>query len=240
MSTPQCSLLVYLDRDEKLVPAFMQDLRSFFQKFPLNYELIVLVEKKAHGTFAAIQAESSRSPQNEQLILHKNDKNLGRALSLYRGIDKARAPFVMILDSELASPFGDIFKLWQHLVAEEMVDICWGDRYRKKESPFNTSPSPRVRTEHLFNGILRDKYKDSLQDPLCEVFALKKSAWEKIRDQVPLQELRGWYLSPALHASARLKTLNVIEIPVYDSGATSKSYNLWRERLNLFKDSIFK
>ncbi|MFM6927991.1 MAG: glycosyltransferase [Bdellovibrio sp.] len=240
MSTPQCSLLVYLNRDETLVPAFMQDLRSFFQKFPLQYEVIVLVENKAADTFAALQTEISRSPQNEQLIIHRNEKNLGRALSLYRGIDLARAPFVMILDSELASPFGDVFKLWQHLVAEEKIDICWGDRYRKKESPFNSSGSPRVRTEHLFNGILREKYKDSLQDPLCEVFALKKSAWEKIRGEVPLQEVRGWYLSPALHASARLQTLNIIEIPVYDSGATSKSYKIWRERLNLFKNSILK
>ncbi|MGE5084922.1 MAG: glycosyltransferase [Bacillota bacterium] len=240
MSTPQCSLLVYLNKDEKLVPAFMQDLRSFFQKFPLQYEVIVLVEKKASATLIAIKTEKSRSPKNEQLIVCKNDKNLGRALSLYRGIDMARAPFVMILDSELASPFGDIFKLWQHLVAEEKIDICWGDRYRKKESPFNTAPTARLRTERLFNGILRDKYKDSLQDPLCEVFALKKAAWDKIRDEVPLQNVRGWYLSPALHASARLQTLNIIEIPVYDSGATSKSYSVWKERLNLLKDSILK
>lgn len=240
VSTPQCSLLVYLNKDATLVQAFMQDLRSFFQKFPLQYEVIVLIEKNAKATSEALKMELSRSPENEQLVLHQNIKNLGRALSLYQGLELARAPFMMILDSELASPFGDIFKLWQHLVAEEKIDICWGDRYRKKESPFNLSPSARVRTEHLFNNILRDKYKDSLQDPLCEVFAIKKSAWDKIRNEVPLQEVRGWYLSPALHASAKLQTLNVIEIPVYDSGATSKSYNLWRERVNLFKDSIFK
>ncbi|MBO9668024.1 MAG: glycosyltransferase [Bdellovibrio sp.] len=240
VSTPHCSLLVYLNKDAELVPAFTQDLRSFFQKFPMTYELIVLVEAKAHKTLSAIQAEAARSPANEQLVIHQNPKNLGRALSLYQGMELARSQYVMVLDSELASPFGDIFKLWQHLVAEEKVDICWGDRYRKKESPFVHSQSARARTELLFNGILRDKYKDSLQDPLCEALALKKSAWDRIRGEVPLQELRGWYLTPALHRSARLQTLNIIEIPVYDSGKTSKSYHLWKERWNLLKDCVLK
>lgn len=238
-STPHCSLLVYLNKDADVIPSFLQDLRTFFQKFPMKYELIALVERGADKTFEVLSAQIEKSAPNEALVLHRNDKNKGRALSLYQGMELARAPYVMILDSELASPFGDVFKLWQHLVAEEKVDICWGDRYRKKENPFLKGETSRAKTEILFNNILREKYDNSLQDPLCEVIAIKKNAWDKIREEIPLQKMRGWYLTPALHHSARLKTLNIIEIPVYDSGRSSKSYAVWKERMNLFRDSIF-
>ncbi|QLY24504.1 glycosyltransferase [Bdellovibrio sp. KM01] len=238
-STPHCSLLVYLNKDADVIPSFLQDLRTFFQKFPMQYELITLVEQGADKTFEVLNLQAANSNFNETLSVHKNDRKKGRALSLYQGMELARAPYVMILDSELASPFGDVFKLWQHLVAEDKVDVCWGDRYRKKENPFLRGESPRAKTEILFNNILRERYHNSLQDPLCEVIAIKKSAWEKIRTELPLQKLRGWYLTPALHQSARLQTLSIIEIPVYDSGRSSKSYNVWKERLNLFRDSIF-
>ncbi len=238
-STPHCSLLVYLNKDADVIPSFLQDLRTFFQKFPMKYELIALVERGADKTFAVLNAQAEKSGTTETLLIHQNTQKKGRALSLYQGMELAHAPFVMILDSELASPFGDVFKLWQHLVAEEQVDICWGDRYRKKENPFLKGDTPRTKTEMLFNNILREKYHHSLQDPLCEVIAIKKTAWEKIRSELPLQKLRGWYLTPALHHSARLKTLNIIEIPVYDSGRSSKSYNVWKERLNLIRDSVF-
>lgn len=239
VSTPHCSLLVYLNKDADIVPSMLRDLRTFFQKFPMTYQLIALVEHGAEKTLRVLQDQNATKNSNEILVIHSNEKKKGRALSLFQGMELAQAPFVMILDPELASPFGDVFKLWQHLVAEEKIDVCWGDRYRKKENPFLRGKSPRAKTELLFNNILREKYKDSLQDPLCEVFAIKKDAWEKIRSELPLQHVRGWYLTPALHQSALLKTLNVIEIPIYDSGMTSKSYHVWKERLNLFRDSVF-
>ncbi|WP_413575310.1 glycosyltransferase [Bdellovibrio sp. HCB290] len=240
MSTPHCSLLVYLNKDADAIPSFLQDLRSFFQKFPMKYELIALVEQGAEAAFDTLREQAEKSGTNEILVIHRNDRKKGRALSLYQGMELAQAPFVMILDSELASPFGDVFKLWQHLVAEDQIDLCWGNRYRKKENPFLQATSSRAKTEILFNNILRDKYENSLQDPLCEVIAIKKSAWLKIRDELPLQELRGWYLTPALHHSVRLKTLSIIEIPVFDSGRTSKSYHVWKERWNLLQEAVLK
>ncbi|WP_413558034.1 glycosyltransferase [Bdellovibrio sp. HCB209] len=239
VSTPHCSLLVYLNKDADIVPALLQDLRTFFQKFPMTYELIALVEHGAEKTLQVLKEQANSSAKNEILVIHRNERKKGRALSLYQGMELARSPFIMILDSELASPFGDVFKLWQHLFAEEKIDVCWGDRYRKKENPFLQAKTPRSKTEMMFNNILREKYKDSLQDPLCEVIAIRKSAWDKIRQEIPLQKLRGWYLTPALHQSALLKTLNIIEIPIFDSGVTSKSYHVWKERLNLFRESAF-
>lgn len=231
---------MYLNKDAALVPAFFRDLRSFFAKFPVHYEVITIVEKNARKNLLVLQHEQSLSPENERIVVLENKQRLGRAQSLIQGFEAALAPALLIVNPEMSSPLGDVFKLWQHLVSEDHIDLCWGDRYRKKDSPFMTSASPRIRTEHFFNELLRSKEPGAIQDPLCEVIALKKQSWEKIRQDLTRSKLKGWYLGTALQRSPALKGLQIIELPVYDSGVSSKSYALWLERWRLMRKTSFK
>lgn len=243
MSTPHCSLIMYVNKDATLIPAFLRDLRSFFAKFPVYYEVIAIVEKKAQQSLLALQKEQTFPAEKERIQILQNNQHLGRARSLARGFDLAESSALLIVSPEMASPLGDILKLWQHLISEDQIDICWGDRYRKKDSPFVTSTSPRLRTEHFFNELFlgRSPLKkeknnpEILQDPLCEVFALKKQAWEKLRRELLQENLKSWYLGVALQRCSTLKDLKIIELPVYDSGITSKSYSLWLERWRLMR-----
>lgn len=231
VSTPHCSLIIYLAKDAGLVPTFLQDVRSFFAKFPVHYEVIAVVEKSADDCAKAIQEQQKLSPTKESLRLEQNAKTLGRAQSMIQGLNRGQAPALLLLNAEMASPLGDVFKLWQHLVAEEQSDIVWGDRYSKKDSPFQSSVSPRIRTEHFFNQILRGKDReDALEDPLCEVLAIRKSAWEKIRSELATKKVKGWYLSAALQKCTAIDDMKIIEVPIFDSGATSPSYSTWKER----------
>ncbi|QDK37047.1 hypothetical protein DOE51_05280 [Bdellovibrio sp. NC01] len=237
VSTPHCSLIIYLAKDADLLKTFMRDLRSFFGKFPVNYEVIAIVEKGAKLSLQAITEESALSSEKERIVIKQNTKKLGRAKSLIRGLSEATAPAMLIVNAEMASPLGDVFKLWQHLITEEQVDITWGNRYSKKDSPFMTSASPRVRTEHFFNNIMRSKEPEAIQDPLCEVLAIKKTAWQKIYHEISLGAVRGWYLSPALQRCPSFHKLNVIEVPIFDSGAMSHSYSTWIERWHLMRQA---
>ncbi len=240
MSTPHCSLIMYLNKDAALVPAFLRDLRSFFSKFPMHYEVIALVEKKAHASLSVLQNEQKASPEKEHIQILQNQQHLGRAQSLIRGFNTAQSPFLLVVNPEMASPLGDVFKLWQHLVGEDPIDICWGNRYRKKDSPFVTSSSARIRTEHFFNELLRSKDSKAIQDPLCEVIALKKQSWEKLRPDFEKKPPHGWYLAAAIQQCPTRNNLNIIELPVYDSGVTSKSYSVWLERWRLMRLTSFK
>ncbi len=239
MSTLQCSLLIYLNKDSSLIQEFFQNLRSFFAKFPMTYEVVCIVENKSDACIKTLTEIAEKAPEKEDIVLIENDRTLGRAKSLLRGLDEARAPFILLLSPEMATPFGDIFKLMQHLITEE-VDICWGDRYKKLNSPFSKAPHARHRTEVIFNKIFKEKYHDGLEDPLCEFIAIKKSTWEKIKPSLYTERLTGWYLGPLLYKKTKDLNLSIIELPVYDSGLTSPSYHLWKERWNLLKQGFFR
>ncbi|MFV8259710.1 hypothetical protein ACNQKP_18020 [Bdellovibrio bacteriovorus] len=227
VSTPHCSLIVYLEQPEML-PAYLRDLRGFFAKFPLNYEVIVVAEK---GCVVP--------PTDGPVRVLQNSKKLGRAASLWQGLQNSLAPFSAITSVDMNTPLGDYFKLLQNLMTEENFEICWGDRYKKKDSPFLKGPHPRQQMEDSFNRILRDKFPQCPHDPLSEILLFKKAALEKLAADHP-GKFTGWYLGPQLLGGLRRQQLRVLEIPVFESGQTLPGFSLWRQRWNLFIECAFK
>ncbi|WP_374078680.1 hypothetical protein [Bdellovibrio bacteriovorus] len=237
MSTPHCSLVIYLNKDAPAVTSFLKDLRSFFQKFPLNYELVAIIEKGASECARLLEEAKKESSAKETISLVQNSKTLHRARSLCQGFNAAQAPYVLVGDPQLATPLGDLFKILQNLMSESTVDICWGNRLNKKDSVFLNSLAPRHKLERLFNGILHERNKKS-SDPLCEIGGFKKEAWVCLQEKLSTKTIKGWYLHQQLQKEIQETALNRIEIAIHDSGQTSASYSVWRERWNLLSQSI--
>lgn len=225
-STPHCSFILYLDQQTELFNLFAEDLRSFFTKFPLKYEVLVVLEK---GTAPPKSLEGFR--------FLTNVKRTERSLSLRQAMDQAEGTFLVLTDIQMTTPLGDLFKLLQHLMTEEELDLCWGERYTKKQSPLRQPQTPRHKTENLFNQILREKWTLTTQDPLCETVALKKKTWLLLRNQIP--NYSGWYLAPSLHFASKKANLKTFEVFVNDSGQSPHFYPLWKERIKLLLTSIF-
>lgn len=227
VSTPHCSLVVYLDRDTNLLEVYLQDLRSFFAKFPIQYEVVVVAER---GIQTPALAEPARCIQNET--------RRGRAASLWQGLQDSRGSFAVVTSLEMSTPLGDLFKLLQHMMTEPEVDLYWGDRSQKKGSPFLQSKLPRHKTENTFNRILREKFPGSPRDLLSDVLMFKRTSLQRLAPEVAKKKLQGWYLGPQLLKSLRTLQFKIEETAVFESGVTPLGYSLWRERWNLFKESI--
>lgn len=228
MSTPHCSFVTYLNQDWKQLPSFLQDLRSFFQKFPLNYEIIVVVEKNSSASLE----EFASFP----VIFVQNSHFLGRAESLRQGLNAAQGTYLLTADLHMSTPLGDLFKILQNLMSDESLDICWGERYSRKDSPFLNLQTVRLRNEIFFNPILKEKNRNASQDPLCDIGGIKKISWSKMQEALP-KKISAWYLHPVLIPATR--HLKILEIPVYDSGATPPGYSVLKVRWSLLKQSIF-
>lgn len=232
MSTPLCSFLVYLDQDRAHWESFLQDFQSFFKKFPVPHELIVLVEKGSDCTPLFHNHDSQDS-----LIVRVNTKKLSRTASLRQGCEVARGEILIFLQPHLPTPLADVFKVLQYFISDPQLEMCWGERYSKKQSAFHTLATPRFRNEHLFNKILSERFQPVGLDPLCEMGGLRKSTWNKIKETLSPQ--RGWYWGLDLLNAAQKMNIKVTQIYVQDSGLSSTSYSIWKERWNLLKKSIF-
>lgn len=238
MSTPLCSFVVYLDQDADLVPSFMQDLRSFLNKFPLSYEVLFVVDKRTRDSRSLVEAATGARGERETITILENTHSLRRAESIRRGLNNALGLYLVVADLTIATPLGDLFKLLQHLMGEaDLVEVCWGERYSKKSSAISNPQTPRHRLENLFNRILQEQRKSPYPDQLCETFGVSRETWKKIDRHLPRQV--GWYLGPDIRRSSPLLNLKIQEIFVHDSGKSPRSYSLWRERWNLLKKSLF-
>ncbi|KHD89418.1 MAG: hypothetical protein OM95_03365 [Bdellovibrio sp. ArHS] len=238
VSTLHCSFVIYLHKDAAFIPTFIKDLRSFFQKFPLNYEVVAVIEKNAKEAFNIMKSAQTESSSREHIQILYNDRYLGRAESLRRAFTKSQAPFVLVTDPLLSTPLGDLFKILQNLMTDTSVAMCWGERVSKKDSLFHRRTGPRHSVEHLFTGIFKDiKRGFGSLDPFCEIGGFSKRAWNEIEPHLP-KKLNGWYLHPDLHKAFSKSGEKILEIPIWDSGATSLSYGLVKARWNLFAKSL--
>lgn len=224
MSTSLCSFIVYLDQETEQVPIFLKDIRSFFSKFPITYEILFVMSSKNSMTL-----DLSNDPQIHILQI---PTMLSRGEGLRRGLDQAQGQFLFIADSRMVTPWGDLFKIFQHLATSPEVDLCWGERYSKKTGLLREAHSPRHRLEHFFNRIFKEKYPTLPADLLCESVGIKSSAWQKMAALLPVQ--KNWYLSPELHKISRQLNLQGLEVFIHDSGQSPKHYPLWKIRWELF------
>jgi hypothetical protein len=231
-STSHFSLIVYLDKDAALLPTFLKDVRGFFQKFPINYELVAIVNG-AHnpcGTF--LHEQRRHSPDKEILTIIESSLCLSRTQAVSLALASPRTEYAVVSTVDMATPLGDLFKLLQHLMTEPKTDIVWGNRYTKKDNAYVSATSSRVKLEKFFHGILGKKI---VNDPLCEVFAIKRRAALAIDAELKGIPLRGWYLGPSLAKILTTKNLEILEVPVFDSGASSPSYRRLPVIWNLLK-----
>lgn len=238
MSTPHCSFVIYLNNDSNELPLFIQDVRTFFQKFPLIYELIAVTEKNAATCVEQIQTAQTQSSAKEKIVLIQNQKFLGRAESLRQGLNKADGAFLLLADPQMATPLGDLFKVLQNLMTDADVNLCWGERPSKKDSPFHHGAAPRHRLERLFNAIFKERHHHMPIDVLCESGGLTKSTWQEIEKSWNGKKLRGWYLHLYIQKALTAKHKSLF-IALYDSGKTSPSFSLWTARWHLLFQSIF-
>lgn len=238
MSTLHCSFIAYFSDDASALSLFLRDFRSFFQKFPLHYELVLVLEPDSRPCQSAIDEVARNAPVNEKLRTIMNPQKWGRAKSLWAGLDAAEGNFLILADSALATPLGDLFKILQHLMTDTNASSYWGDRTLKQSSPFLNPQKQRHRIEHLFTPILKERHKEMSADLLCEVGGFSHSNWLKAKKHLEKNKVHGWYIGADLQRALQKENQKIERIYIHDSGATTLDYKPWRIRWNLLRKCL--
>jgi len=224
--TPQLSLCIpYIDELSR-IPEFAADVSSFFGKFPISYEVLL----------AAPQGSSLTLAEPFRAIPVKNAG--ARAKNLEVLFAAAQGEFLFAADLDLAIPLSECFKILQVFFSEAEVQAVFGDRTQKKKKLEDTAYSTALnKTETLFSGIIHDKTLWKFQDPFCPVFALRKSAFEKIKAEV---KSRGWHWTPEIQRLVQKQGLAAREIPLYAGSRTAKRAPAMAEILGLLNFVLFR
>jgi glycosyltransferase involved in cell wall biosynthesis len=230
-TSPQITLCIPALNEEKNLPGLMSNLSSYFEKFLIPYEVVFCLDP-SHDQSQMRLEEAAQKDSRVQLLI--NSHQLGRARSLLKALQAAKAPYIATASVDLSTPLGDITKLLQNLAGGPAA-IAFGTRVDKKESPFLTVSSKKNQLELTYLNILWEQKKRAFKDPFSSAFVFKKDVRESL-----LQGLKvsGWYLTPALQAQVLRKNIPSIEIPVYANSGAARNFSYWREHLRLFLWSL--
>lgn len=204
----------------------LTELESFLQKFPLQWEIILVVDPSSDATLKKAQALKSEKIETRVL---ENPKHWGRGPSVLRGLQAAEGDCAIVFPLDFTIPLAEIFQFLQEMIHDPQMDLIVGNRNssRKKRE------APRKSHWHwTLENILSEKLRSvPVQDPICPYLAIRKSALMRI---LPNLKLKSWYYTPEILIQAHQAHLKIGEVPVLSRDPKPSRIPLLREFLRHF------
>lgn len=115
------SIVIPAYNEESRLPATLAGLREFISNHVLPCEVVqvlVIDDGSLDGT-----AQVVRSAQKEWPLiqLHQLDVNRGKGAAVHRGFVESSAQWVLVADADMATPWEELFRLWDHTPTAQLI-----------------------------------------------------------------------------------------------------------------------
>lgn len=221
------SLIYPLYREEQRLKNSLQDIAAFFQKFPLQTEVVLVMDPSHDQTHAFAEEKTNellkKHPQIQFQIL-KNEKHLGRAKSLHKGLQAATGEILFCGSIDLNVPLAEYFNTLQDFVTNPQTEFIIGNR-RDLKKPRH---GQKNKISSLFETIQHEKLISAgfqVSDPSCQFVVMNRKAFEKIRDK--FSKPGKWYYSAPLLAAANNHGVAISEKPIVCHDTEDTRFRWW-------------
>lgn len=177
----------------------LEDIKNFFARFPINVELIFVVDPPHHFStdfdFGALE---------HQLIL--NQRHIGRGPSILAGLKAASGDAVLVASFDFSTPLAEYFNFLQEIVLNPTVQVVVGNRYTSRKKMMGT----RSRWHQVLEDIVKEKAHLLLRSPSAKPARATDSSAPSV--------------SSATTSGTSSHTSSSSSTPNADSSATSSSF----------------
>ncbi len=210
---------------EKYLASNVPEIRQFLQNMGIGHEIIVVDDGSSDGT-----AETS-ARLGCRLI--RNNRNMGKGISLKRGFLKADGRYILATDTDLAVPIEEFGKLWEH----RDNDIVLGSR--RTEGSRVTDVTRTRRILGSANYVLIKRILNlGVNDTQC---GFKLFNADKLKSILKKTEASGFLFDAELLLLAELSGFSIKEVGVRWISRPDSRIVIWRhppemllELLNIF------
>lgn len=129
--TETLAVIVPVYGEKEIVGVLYNRLISTLKTLPVKYQIIYVNDACPYGSGEELKKLAEKDP-NVTLITFS--KNFGESNAVKAGIDNCNADYAVIMDCDLQDLPEDIPALYNK--AKEGYDIVWGERVRRKDTPF--------------------------------------------------------------------------------------------------------
>lgn len=219
------SFISPLRNESELLDRGLKEFESFIQKFPLQWELILVIDPSSDSSL-----EKAKSLQSEKIKIKvlENKKPLGRGPSVLKGLQNSTGDYMLIFPLDFTIPLAELFQFLQEVILNPKIDLAFGNRNtsRKKwEAPLRTS------WHWTLEKIIVEKLRlrnIPVQDPLCPYLIIQRNALEKL---LPKLKLKSWYYTPEIVEKSKEIGLQITEVPILSRDPRPSKIPILREYL---------
>lgn len=191
--------------------------RFFSQK---NYEMeYIFVEDGSSDDTLTILREMERA--NSRIKVLANEKNMGKGLSIKKGMLEAAGDYILFMDADMSTPLQAFLDFERYMGA---YDIIMGSRWLEGSDIKIRQPWHRIIMGTLFYAIVRTLFLKDITDTNCGFKCYKKDV---AKDIFSKQLLHGWGFDVELLYIAQKRSYNIKEVPVVWAHGRDSKVNIF-------------
>lgn len=221
----QTSIIIPMWNEEAWVQQAYQQLKKFIEDNKLDAQLVFATDGCTDRTVEIIQELQKKDPS---LINFNHTDKLGRGKALRYCFHNLDTPYLIYMDSDLATDINHIPQLIQYL--DGGSDVVTGSRLMEESSVKRSKK--RDLFSRVYNLSCRLAFGSKLHDHQCGFKAFRRDSLIKFIDEV---ENNGWFWDTELLLRAQRMKLKVKEFPVVwtDRDETASKVNVWKDAKNM-------
>jgi putative flippase GtrA len=219
------SIVIPMWNEESWVEHAYNEVNKAIQKYNLDAQIVFATDGCTDRTVEIIQELQKKDPS---LILFNDPNRLGRGLALKRVFAGIDTPFVVYMDTDLATDLQHLPQLISYL--EKGADIVTGSRLMKESECVRSQK--RNTFSLVYNFLARFLFRSKIKDHQCGFKGFNRKAIMKTLHKV---RSNGWFWDTEILIRGQKNGLNIVEFPVRwtDRAEEASKVNVWKDAKNM-------
>lgn len=221
------SLIYPIYQEEQRLAQSLLDIISFFQKLPLQTEVILVLDPSQDRTAEIAQnkiQEINRSQSQTQFHILKNKTRVGRGQSIQKGLLSATGDILFCGAIDLNIPLAEYYNTLSDFVMHPDTQFVVGNRFDLKKPRHGL----KNKVAQFFEAIEHEKLKKSgfsVQDPTCQFLAVRKDAFDKMKPS--FHKVNKWFYSANLLSLAYNNNIPISEKSIICHDNSETRFQWW-------------
>ena len=226
------SIVIPAYNEERRLPTSIRDIRSFFGRFVLEMEVLVVVEKSSDRTVELARLAAENDPM---IHIIDNQVQRGKGFAVRSGMIQATGEYIFYMDADLSTPLAEVLKFLAHFSDHPETSVIAGSRAMAKSQVLKKQTWVRRNLGRGFNRFVRVLGVPGISDTQCGFKAFRTKAAHEIFER---QKLDGFAFDVEVLILADRLGFKTDVVPVKWVNSTDSKVNIFVDPIKMLWDLV--
>lgn len=232
--SPFLSIIIPAYNEEHRLPGSLEKIRRFLHTQTYRSEVLVVENGSTDDTSGVVQRFRASVDPEEPFSVHLLHSVPGKGAAVKVGMLAGKGDYLFICDADLSMPIEEVNKFLPPQMDVSQYDVAIASRETPGAVRYN-EPTYRHVMGRVFNFVVRTLIIPGVDDTQCGFKCFTRAAAQQI---FPYQTINGWGFDPEVLYIARLRGLNLIEVPINWYYMTESRVSPIRDTINMVREVL--